>query len=111
MSSKSVVVGSGIGQGSGTGQILVIQGIKDFGKIKAGDVVVAKYATPDYILILKKIACLVTDAGGVTSHIAIVCRELGANAIIGTGNATSLLKNNDIVSFNVKEGIITIKNK
>ena len=109
MNNQIIISGIGIGNRQGRGRVLRINSYKEFDKIKGGEVVVTAYATPDYILILNKVGCLVTDAGGVTSHIAIVCRELSASAIIGTGDATKYLTNGLLVSYNTVLGKIKLE--
>lgn len=103
---KQKLSGIGIGQNKGKGKVLVVTSYKDFPKIKGGEIVVTKNATPDFILILNKISCLITDEGCVTSHIAIICRELSASAIIGTGKASTILKNSQEVDYNSTNGTI-----
>ena len=98
--------GIGINHSSGTGKVIRIESYQEFSKIKGGEVVITKNATPDFILILKKISCLVTDQGGVTCHIAIICRELSIPAIIATGNATTQLTEGMLVTFDTEKGLI-----
>jgi phosphohistidine swiveling domain-containing protein len=100
------VSGIGIGKFKGWGKIVRIDSIYDFGRIKGDEVVVTKNATPDFILILKKIKCLITDEGGATCHIAIVCRELNKAAIVATSNSTITFKDGDMVSFDTTKGIV-----
>lgn len=103
--------GIGIGNTKGFGRILSVNSVLDFDKIKGGEVLVVQYATPDFIVILKKIKCLITDQGGSTSHIAIVCRELSIPAIVATGKATTLFKDGDYVEFDTRNGCIKIMEK
>lgn len=107
MKSKSLS-GIGIGNVVGTGKVLKIKSVRDFGKINGNEILLAQYATPDFIVILKKIKCLITDQGGATSHIAIICRELSIPAIVATGKATAIFKNNDFVKFDTKSGVVEI---
>lgn len=100
----NVIKGYGIGQKRGSGKVLVVRTYEDFHKITGGEIVVTKCATPDYILILKKISCLITDEGGYTSHTAIICREMNTPAILGTGIATQHLSTNMFVSYNTQRG-------
>jgi pyruvate,water dikinase len=101
--------GIGASGGKGEGKIKMISSINDFELIEEGDVVVTKSATPDFILILSKIACLIADEGGMTSHIAIVCREMETPAIVGTKNGSSTLKNGQFVEFDCSIGIVKTK--
>jgi len=77
-------------------------------KIKNGDVLVAHETTPDYILAMRKAAAFVTDIGGLTCHAAITAREMNKPCIIGTKNATKILKDGDFVEVNADNGIIKI---
>lgn len=96
--------GYGIGGKKGSGRVVHISSYVDFDKIQGGEVVVTKCATPDYIVILKKISCLITDEGGFTSHTAIICRELNIPAILGTSFATQHLKNDNCVMYDTSKG-------
>ncbi|OGD81329.1 hypothetical protein A2572_02300 [Candidatus Collierbacteria bacterium RIFOXYD1_FULL_40_9] len=98
--------GKGVSFGKGIGRVRLITSIKDFGMVEEGDVVISKSATPDFVLILDKAACLVADEGGITSHIAIVCREMDKPAIVGTKNASTTLKNNQLVEFDCAMGTL-----
>jgi len=108
LTQSNIICGLGINEAKGKGNILVVNSHLDFPKVKGGEVVITTNATPDFILILKKIKCLVTDEGGLTCHIAIVCRELGVPAILATGNATKLLKEGDFVSFDTTSGNLEV---
>lgn len=81
---------------------------KESGKIKAGDILVVTMTTPDYIIAMQKAGGFVTDEGGVTSHAAIVAREMKKPCIIGTKNATRLIKNGDSIEMDMKQGIVRI---
>ncbi len=99
--------GIGVNSSKGTGRVIKVGSAKDFSKVKGDNLIlVTTNATPDFILILKKIKCIITDQGGVTSHIAIICRELNVPAIVGVGDASSVLKNGQKAYFNSKKGII-----
>lgn len=106
MSEITKLSGTGIGKAKGVGKVVVVESFNDLGKIKGGEILVTRDATPDFVVILKKVACLVSDQGGLTSHIAIVCRELGASAIVGTSEATLLLKDGQIVKYDCEIGEI-----
>ncbi|MFZ2153152.1 MAG: PEP-utilizing enzyme [Microgenomates group bacterium] len=99
--------GIGIGNSKGSGRVLIISSHQDFAKVKGNEVLVVQNATPDFIVILKKVKCLITDQGGATSHIAIVCRELSIHAIIATGLATAKFHNNDEIYFDTTKGTVT----
>ncbi|MFH1420401.1 MAG: PEP/pyruvate-binding domain-containing protein, partial [Candidatus Aenigmatarchaeota archaeon] len=86
--SAVLAVGGSVGRAIASGKANVILNPKQIGKFKAGDILVTKMTDPDWEPVMKKAAGIVTDLGGRTSHAAIVSREMGIPAIIGTGNAT-----------------------
>lgn len=77
---------------------------KEIYKLKTGEIMVTSMTTPDFVPAMKKAAALVTDKGGQTSHAAIVSRELGLPCVVGTGNATKVLKEGRVVTVNGKTG-------
>ena len=97
-------VSTGSGLVSGKAKILLDH--HDFGKMKDGDVLVAPMTSPEYILAMRKAAAVVTDAGGMACHAAIVSRELGVPCIVGTKIATKVLKDGDVVEVNSNTGVI-----
>lgn len=101
---KVVVSGAAVGNKVGTGKVSVIMDVKDINKFKTGDVLVTDMTDPDWVPVMKKAAAIVTDAGGRTCHAAIVSRELGIPAVVGTGNASQVLKNGQKVTVSCAEG-------
>lgn len=79
-------------------------------KMKQGDILVAETTAPELMVACKKAGAIVTDMGGLMSHAAIISREFGIPCIVGTKNATKLLKNGDFVEVNADKGVITILN-
>jgi phosphohistidine swiveling domain-containing protein len=77
-------------------------------KVEKGDILVASMTLPDYIPAMKRAAAIVTDEGGVTCHAAIMSREFKVPCIIGTGIATKVLKDGDIVEVNANHGIVNV---
>ena len=75
-------------------------------KFKKGDVLVTKMTDPDWVPLMKKAAAIVTDEGGMTSHAAIVSRELGIPAVVGTGNATKVIKTGMLVTVDGSRGVV-----
>jgi len=115
---KSKVLLSGIAVGSkiGSGKVRVLRSAKNINAFKKGEVLVTEITDPDWEPIMKIASAIVTDKGGRTSHAAIVSRELGIPCIVGSNNATKLLKNGQEVTVdasgqvgNVYEGIIPFK--
>ncbi|MDO8517259.1 MAG: phosphoenolpyruvate synthase [Nanoarchaeota archaeon] len=78
--------------GIGSGIVKIVLSMDDLDKIKIGDVLVTKMTNPDMVVTMQRASAIVTDEGGSTSHAAIVSREMGIPAVVGTGNATSTLK-------------------
>lgn len=90
--------------GIATGLVKIIKSAKEIDKVKSGDVLVAPQTNPDFVPAMKKAVAIVTDSGGRTSHAAIVSRELGIPAIVGTGKGTQVLKNGQIITVNGIKG-------
>ncbi len=79
---------------------------KDGASFKRGEILVTKMTDPDWVPLMKKAAAIVTDEGGMTAHAAIVSRELGIPCIVGTGNATKVLKTGMEVTVNATVGVV-----
>ncbi|MBI2445307.1 hypothetical protein HYV43_02865 [Candidatus Micrarchaeota archaeon] len=92
--------------GKAIGAARIIMGPKDLHKMKKGDIMVAIATDPDVVPGMKIAAAIVTEQGGVTSHAAIVSRELGVPCIIGTKIATKWLKDGDRVEVDATKGIV-----
>ncbi len=88
------------------GPAKVVRSSVDIGKVKRGDILIAPMTTPDYIIGLRKAAAIVTDEGGITSHAAIVSRELGIPCVIGTKHATTVFKDRDIIEVDAEKGVV-----
>ena len=101
-----ILTGSPASPGIGTGPVIIIHSPKEIHKIQHGDVLVAPQTNPDYVPAMKKAVAIITDKGGRTSHAAIVSRELGIPAVVGTEKATKILKNDMVVSVNGATGEI-----
>lgn len=93
-------------KGKARGRVKIIKDRNDFGKISTGDILVTSMTTPDMIPIMKKAAAFVTDEGGVTSHAAIISREMRKPCIIGTKIATRVLQDGDLVEVDANTGIV-----
>lgn len=90
--------------GIGNGPVKIIKSAKEIDKILPGDVLVAPQTNPDFVSAMKKASAIVTDSGGRTSHAAIVSRELGIPAVVGTEHATTKLTNNEVISVDGSKG-------
>ncbi len=98
--------GLGAAPGIATGNVKILHSAKEIDKIQKGDVLVAKMTSPDYVPAMKKAVAIITNEGGMTCHAAIVSRELGIPCIVGTTNATELLKDGQVVTVDAKRGIL-----
>ncbi|MDY0034900.1 MAG: phosphoenolpyruvate synthase [Zoogloea oleivorans] len=102
--SKSLTHGRAIGQKIGAGQVRVVKDASEMDRVKAGDVLVTDMTDPNWEPVMKRAAAIVTNRGGRTCHAAIIARELGIPAIVGCGNATEVLDENDDVTISCAEG-------
>jgi len=103
---KPILVGQGASPGIASGPVKIIQGAKEINKISNGDVLVTPMTNPDFVPAMKKVAAIVTEKGGQTSHAAIVSRELGVPCIVGVQQATKILKNEQIITVDGAKGEI-----
>ncbi len=101
-----ILKGDPASPGIAAGPVRIIKSAKEIGKVMPGEVLVAPQTNPDYVPAMKKAVAIVTDSGGRTSHAAIVSRELGIPAIVGTERATKILKQGEIVTVNGTKGEI-----
>jgi phosphohistidine swiveling domain-containing protein len=92
--------------GFAKGVVKIIFRAKDVGKMNKGDILVSVATDPDIVPAMKKAGAIVTEQGGITSHAAIVSRELGIPCVIGTKIATSVLKDGDLVEVDANKGIV-----
>ncbi|MBS7660356.1 phosphoenolpyruvate synthase [Pseudomonas lalucatii] len=99
-----LVEGRAIGQKIGAGKVRVINDIAEMDKVQPGDVLVSDMTDPDWEPIMKRASAIVTNRGGRTCHAAIIARELGIPAVVGCGNATSVLKDGQGVTVSCAEG-------
>lgn len=87
-----------------SGPVRIILDIKHLDKVKPGDILVTQMTTPDFVPAMKRAAGIVTDRGGLTSHAAIVSRELGVTCVVGTTTATQSLKDGMVITVNGTTG-------
>jgi len=90
-----------------TGRVQIISDGQKIKNFKTGRILVALMTSPDYILAMKRAKAIVTDDGGLTCHAAIVARELKKTCIVGTRNATRLLKDGDLVTVDANQGTVS----
>ena len=101
---KSLTHGRAIGQKIGAGQVRIVKDASEMNRVQAGDVLVTDMTDPNWEPVMKRAAAIVTNRGGRTCHAAIIARELGIPAIVGCGNATEVLSENDDVTVSCAEG-------
>jgi len=101
---KKIIKGLSIGQAIASGKVKVIRSPHDMDQFEDKDILVTGMTDPDWVPIMKRAAGIITDQGGRTSHAAIVSRELGVPAIVGTENATHVLKNEQEITMSCAEG-------
>ena len=103
---RSVVLVSGrsVGEKIATGRVRVIHSAEHIGQFQADEILVTDKTDPDWQPIMKKAAAIITNRGGRTCHAAIVSRELGVPAIVGTEHGTEALKDGQIVTVSCAEG-------
>ncbi|MBS0570357.1 MAG: phosphoenolpyruvate synthase [Proteobacteria bacterium] len=96
--------GRAIGQKIGAGTARVIRSLADMNRVQAGDVLVADMTDPDWEPVMKRAAAIVTNRGGRTCHAAIIARELGVPAVVGTGDALAKIPDGAAVTVSCAEG-------
>lgn len=102
--SKVLVEGRAIGQKVGQGKIRLVKTVDEMHKVLPGDVLVTDMTDPDWEPVMKRASAIITNRGGRTCHAAIIARELGIPAVVGTGNATSILQDEHDVTVSCAEG-------
>jgi pyruvate,water dikinase len=105
---KGQVVGIGGSPGVIEGVARVVLTVDEFDQVRRGDIVVCQMTNPAWVALFTKIAGLVTDAGGITSHAAVLSREFAIPAVIGTSVATRTIKNGDRIRVNGTTGVVDI---
>lgn len=101
-----ILTGEAASPGSASGPVVIIKSPKNISKAQTGQILVTTMTSPDFVPAMKKVAGIVTDKGGQTSHAAIVSRELGTPCVVGTKDATKLLKNGQIITIDGATGKI-----
>lgn len=101
---KAIVAGRAVTQKIGVGPVRVVTDPNEMHTVQPGDVLVADMTDPNWEPVMKRASALVTNRGGRTCHAAIIARELGIPAIVGSVNATELLKDGDLVTVSCAEG-------
>ena len=102
--SEVIITGVAVGDKISTGRVCVLSSMNEHEKFKKGDILVTEMTTPDWEPIMKISSGIITNKGGRTCHAAIVAREMGLNAVVGTGNATELIHDNFEVTISCASG-------
>lgn len=102
---KPIVNGIAIGNKIGQGKVRVIPEVAQIRQFQKGEVLVTKMTDPDWVSIFPLASAIITDEGGKTCHAAIVSRELGVPCIVGTNNATKVLKTGEVVTADCTQGL------
>lgn len=101
---RTLVTGLSVGDAVVAGRVCLLESVRDIDRFQDGAILVTQNTDPDWVPIMKRAAAIVTDRGGRTSHAAIVSRELGLPAVIGSGDATRLLHDEQDVTVSCAEG-------
>lgn len=105
---SNVLSGQSAYRGIVRGRVKILNTYNDIEKVNKGDIIVASMTTPDFVAAMEKASGFITDEGGITCHAAIISREFHVPCIVGTGNATELLKDDDLVELNANSGKVFI---
>ncbi|MEG5176144.1 phosphoenolpyruvate synthase [Microcoleus sp. B3-D7] len=103
-SSAVLAKGRAVGESIGQGPARIILDVHRIAEFQSGEVLVTNKTDPDWEPIMKKASAIVTNSGGRTCHAAIIAREMGIPAIVGTGDATQILKNHQEITVSCSEG-------
>lgn len=101
---KLLLEGLGASPGAAFGPVKIVKEAENIDKVKEGDILVAEMTNPDFVPAMKRAVAILTDKGGRTSHAAIVSRELGIPAIVGSEQATKMLRDGEEITVDGSEG-------
>src|SRR4051812_31664013 len=104
MPESITIEGIAASPGRRRGRARVLRSAREFSQIRPGEILVTRFTTPDVVLVLDRIAGLITDQGGRLAHAAVVAREFGVPAVVGTQVATEQIPDGSIVDLNGTEG-------
>jgi len=99
-----IATGEAVGNKIASGRARILSSPAEADKLQQGDILVTEITSPDWDPIMKKVAGIVTNKGGRTSHAAIIARELGVAAIVGTENASETIKDGEVITLSCAEG-------
>lgn len=101
---RLLVKGLAASAGRASGAVRVLTAPDQATRLQTGEVLVAPMTSPDWVPAMRRAAALITDGGGMTCHAAIVSRELGVPCVVGTRNATTTLRDGEVVTVDGKRG-------
>ncbi len=101
---KPIVTGKSVGKKIASGKVCIISDSAEMNRLQPGEVLVTDITDPDWEPIMKKASAIVTNRGGRVCHAAIIARELGIPAVVGTANGTDILKEDDPITVSCAEG-------
>ncbi len=104
--SHPLVQGLAASAGRASGAVRILESADQGDQLIAGEILVAKMTSPDWVPTMRRASALITDGGGITCHAAIVSRELGVPCVVGARNATSVLRTGEIVTVDGAEGTV-----
>jgi pyruvate,water dikinase len=107
-SGEIILEGLGASPGVASGKVKIVASMSELDKVLEGDILVTKMTTPDMVPAMKRSAAIVTDEGGLTCHAAIVSRELGTPAVVGTREATRMLQDGTVVTVDGEKGHVIL---
>lgn len=100
----ALVNGQAVGEKIAAGRVRIVREPAELQQVETGEILVARLTDPDWEPVMRRVAAIVTDQGGRTAHAAIISREFGIPCIVGTGNATEVLRNGDEITVVCSEG-------
>lgn len=101
---RPLLTGAAVGEAIAAAEACVIRSAADIARFRDGAILVTEATDPDWVPVMRRAAGIVTDHGGTTSHAAIVSRELGVPAVVGTGLATATLRDGQAITLSCAEG-------
>ncbi len=103
---QAILKGLGASPGHATGKVKLVSNVDELDKVEKGDILVTAMTNPDYVPAMQRAVAIVTDEGGITAHAAIVSREMGIPAVVGTKSATKILHDNDTITVDGSTGLV-----
>jgi len=104
---RELVHGLGAAPGEASGSVRIVSALEQASELQDGEILVTHMTAPDWVPLMRRAAAIVTDSGGMTCHAAIVSRELGIPCVVGTGEATKVLRDGEVVTVEAGAGLIT----